>query len=178
MFSIATALLALLASTALAAPVEFVPVEERAGAPAHFKIYAGNNPYSPRPITYVVDVKDGNYANGTPLQIWQSYPGNPNQLFDFGQTPSIRPVSNTNLCLDAGSNPTSGSRVHLWQCYDGLPQQQWEAVARDRFSKYLKLVGQELCLDVTDGNFNSGTELQVWACGQYNINQQFQAGGP
>lgn len=48
-------------------------------------------------------------------------------------------MGHTNLCLDAGSNPTDGSRVHLWQCYDGLPQQAWEQVARDRFSKYLKL---------------------------------------
>jgi hypothetical protein len=54
---------------------------------------------------------------------WQSYPGNPNQVFDFSQLPTIRPVGHTNLCLDAGSNPTDASRVHLWQCYDGLPQQ-------------------------------------------------------
>ncbi|WOO78988.1 Beta-agarase AgaB34 [Vanrija pseudolonga] len=181
MVFITTALLTLLASTmVLAAPAAPATpaqlVEERAGAPSNFKIFAGLNPYSPKPQTFVVDVKDGNFANGTPLQLWQSYPGNPNQVFDFSQLPTIRPVGHTNLCLDAGSNPTDGSRVHLWQCYDGLPQQAWEQVSRDRFSKYLKLKNAELCLDVTDGNWANGNELQVWSCGQYNINQQFQAG--
>lgn len=71
---ITAALLALFASTTvLAAPAgpatPAQPVEERAGAPSNFKIFAGLNPYSPTPATYVVDVKDGNFANGTPLQM-------------------------------------------------------------------------------------------------------------
>lgn len=59
-----TAILAVLASTALAAPVQ--PIK-RAGAPTLYNIVAGTNDGSD--TTYVVDVQDGVLANGTPLQL-------------------------------------------------------------------------------------------------------------
>ncbi|WOO78989.1 Endo-1,4-beta-xylanase A [Vanrija pseudolonga] len=170
-----TAILAVLASTALAAPVQ--PIK-RAGAPTLYNIVAGQDGNNPGgDTTYVVDVTDGVLANGTPLQIWESFPGNDNQVFDLGTLPTIRPHGDNTLCLDAGEHPADGSRVHLWQCYDGLTQQAWTTINKDGFS-LLKLRDWDLCLDVTDGNFADGTELQVWTCydysGDYSPNQRWQ----
>jgi hypothetical protein len=53
-------------------------------------------------------------CNGSGAQQWIVSPG----------STKVR-VANTTFCLDAGSNPTSGSKMKIWTCYDGLPAQQW-----------------------------------------------------
>lgn len=45
------------------------------------------------------------------------------QNFEAKRGPTQIKVKGQNLCLDAGTNPKSGSKVHLWQCYPGLKQQ-------------------------------------------------------
>lgn len=45
------------------------------------------------------------------------------QKFDAKRGPTQIKVSGKNFCLDAGTDPKSGSKVHLWQCYPGLKQQ-------------------------------------------------------
>ncbi|TXT11077.1 hypothetical protein VHUM_01828 [Vanrija humicola] len=114
-----------------------------------------------------VDLKDGVQANGTPLQIWDCDRKNPNQLWrkDANQ---MRLFANPNLCIDAGVNPTDGSRVKVWQCYPGLPQQTWVTSGPKK-----QLKGTNLCLDVTNGNWVNGQQLQVWTCNFGNVNQVF-----
>jgi hypothetical protein len=46
------------------------------------------------------------------------------QNWDIPGVGNIR-LSGTNFCLDAGSNPASGTLMKIWQCYDGAPQQTW-----------------------------------------------------
>lgn len=45
------------------------------------------------------------------------------QNFEAKRGPTQIKVKGQNLCLDAGTDPKSGSKVHLWQCYPGLKQQ-------------------------------------------------------
>ncbi|KAL1410264.1 hypothetical protein Q8F55_004270 [Vanrija albida] len=94
---------------------------------------------------------------------------NLNQLWveDGGQ---VRLWADRSLCLDAGSNPASGSRVKLWTCYPGLAQQSWEKLYSSTRVE-LRIKGTNLCLDVTDGNLANGTPLQVWQCAGGNWNQ-------
>ncbi|KAJ3512324.1 hypothetical protein NLJ89_g3579 [Agrocybe chaxingu] len=71
-----------------------------------------------------LDVRGANFANGTPVQI-----------YDCNQTPAQRwflnrgstkvQLAGTNFCLDAGSTPGNGVGLKIWQCYDNLPSQQW-----------------------------------------------------
>jgi hypothetical protein len=123
---------------------------------------------------------------------WQCYNDNENQKWfvdrifatDVGQ---ISPWAHHDLCLDAGTNPGDGSKVKIWQCYDGLPQQTWRYVSvygvgysfkingTSEWRRKDKDTGQadclDLCLDVTDGGFYNGNQLQVWTCGVGNRNQ-------
>lgn len=66
-------------------------------------------------------------------------------------------------------DPTSGSKVKIWTCYPGLKQQQWYYTNDNR----LALTGQGLCLDLPSGNTANFQQLQVWACGNGNANQEW-----
>ncbi|WOO78987.1 Endo-1,4-beta-xylanase A [Vanrija pseudolonga] len=134
------------------------------------------------PLDLCLDATNGGFYNGNQLQVWTCGIGNRNQLFDY----RIRPHSNLNFCVDAGSNPRDGSKVHIWQCYPGLLQQTWynEFVPTSNFgyTRY-RLNGTNLCLDVTDGNFANGQQLQVWSssaesCTSISANAQADPGDP
>ncbi|KAH8804277.1 ricin B lectin domain-containing protein [Flagelloscypha sp. PMI_526] len=75
-------------------------------------------------------------------------------------------------CLDAGSNPASGTLLKIWQCYDGLPQQTWIHNSEN----HIKLNSFNQCLDIKDGKFNNNggnTFVQTWTCTTGNTNQRF-----
>ncbi|KAJ3507120.1 hypothetical protein NLJ89_g6487 [Agrocybe chaxingu] len=113
-----------------------------------------------------LDVRGANYANGTPVQI-----------YDCNQTPAQRWILNrgstkvqlaeTNFCLDAGSTPGNGVGLKIWQCYDNLPAQQWYYTDDNRIA----LEGQGLCTDLTDGILTNGNQVQTWQCTDGNTNQ-------
>jgi hypothetical protein len=58
-----------------------------------------------------LDITDGVFKNGTPLQIWTCSDGNSNQSFDL-QDDQI--VGSSNLCADVPSgNFVAGQRVYI-----------------------------------------------------------------
>jgi hypothetical protein len=62
-----------------------------------------------------LDVKDGVLADGSLIQLWDCG-GSQNQQFLFtanGAGTAIK-VQGTNFCLDAGSNPSNGSKLKIW----------------------------------------------------------------
>ncbi|KAH8813540.1 20 kDa protein having G-X-X-X-Q-X-W motif-containing protein [Flagelloscypha sp. PMI_526] len=108
-----------------------------------------------------VDIAGANFADGTAVQIHDCN-GTEAQSFTYpnGGTGAIKLASHPEFCLDAGENPTNGSKVHLWTCYDGLSQQTWY----HHYLGTLRLDNSELCLDLTDGNTANGNQLQVYHC--------------
>ncbi|WWC90287.1 uncharacterized protein L201_005220 [Kwoniella dendrophila CBS 6074] len=88
----------------------------------------------------------------------------------------IRSASNSNLCLDVGTNPGSGSRVYISDCSSTTTTvTKWNYMV-DKIS----VDGKNLCLD---RELNSGTtkgrsldylaNLQVWECFPDNQQQLF-----
>lgn len=121
---------------------------------------------------YCVDVQGANFANGTPVQVYQCN-GTPAQNFQLVRNAAgqVR-VSGTNFCLDAGENPVNGSKLKIWQCYAGLKQQTWWYTGDNRLAIY----NGGLCVDLTDGHLTNGNQLQVWSCSSGNNNQVFTSG--
>lgn len=92
-------------------------------------------------------------CNSSPAQQWQ-VPGENTQGF-------VR-LAGTGFCLDAGENPGNNSKVMVHTCQNTvLPQQWW---TYDPNMQRLKLANSDLCVDVQDGNFGDGSQLQVYQC--------------
>ncbi|KAJ8514806.1 hypothetical protein ONZ45_g7709 [Pleurotus djamor] len=113
-----------------------------------------------------LDVRGNIVANGTPVQIYECN-GSTAQNWVIKAGSTKVQLAGTNFCLDAGSTPANGVGMKIWQCYDNLPAQQWYLTDDDRIA----LEGQGLCLDVTNGNFTSGNQVQTWQCTNNNLNQ-------
>jgi hypothetical protein len=117
-----------------------------------------------------LDVVDGNFVNGAPVQIWNCN-GGPQQkwVYTTGGFSSVK-LAGTNFCLDAGSdNPADGTKLKIWQCYDRIPAQSWVFNG----DKTIALQSAAKCVDLTDGNKGNGNRIQVWGCSSGNINQQW-----
>jgi hypothetical protein len=117
---------------------------------------------------WCLEVRDGNNANGTPVQVAQCN-GSARQKFEFVRNAAGQvKVAGTNFCLDAGENPGNGSKLKIWTCYSGLYQQTWWYTG----DNHLAIAnGPGICMDVTDGNLASGNQAQLWACDGPNQNQ-------
>ncbi|KAF8883643.1 ricin B lectin domain-containing protein, partial [Gymnopilus junonius] len=76
-------------------------------------------------------------------------------------------LAGTDFCLDAGSNPSSGTRMKIWQCFNSLPAQSWEVTSAHQ----LKLSGTNQCLDLRNSLLQNENEIQTGACGTTNPNQ-------
>ncbi|KAH9480021.1 Chitooligosaccharide oxidase [Psilocybe cubensis] len=71
-----------------------------------------------------LDVRAAEYANGTPVQIYDcNGTGAQKWVINRGTT-AVR-VAGTNFCLDAGSAPANGIGMKIWTCYDNLAAQTW-----------------------------------------------------
>lgn len=104
-----------------------------------------------------LDVKDGKFANGGGLQLWDCAQGSTNQQFKLsnGQL-----VTGQNKCVDVvDGKAVNGGRIQLWDCASGNDNQKWELAGSS-----LRHTGTNLCLDVKDGNFANGASLQLWGC--------------
>jgi len=83
----------------------------------------------------------------------------------------------TGNCWTAASN-SNGAAVTLQKC-TGAASQTWSFSAGAPFDEVsggigtIKVFGDK-CLDVTNGNNNPGTKMQIWTCGTGNKNQQWQ----
>lgn len=119
----------------------------------------------PRQLTTRRDRANGSAScNPSPGQQW---------AYSIQSGPQIK-VAGTNLCLDAGHNPRSGSKLRVERC-NGSASQNWYVantglwILNDRGSDYL-------CADITGGSRAPGTGLQLHTCAENNPNQQFYPG--
>ncbi|KAJ3539137.1 hypothetical protein NM688_g6411 [Phlebia brevispora] len=113
-----------------------------------------------------LDVESANYANGTPVDIYDcNGTGAQNWVISSGTT-AVQ-VAGQNFCLDAGDSPADGTRMKIWECYSGLAAQTWYYTDDDRIA----LQNQGFCLDLTNGDSHDGTVMQIWKCTDHNTNQ-------
>ncbi|KAF5314651.1 hypothetical protein D9611_007089 [Ephemerocybe angulata] len=89
------------------------------------------------------------------------------QLWKINRGPTKLITADHNMCLDAGSSPTNGTKLKLWDCYDNLPAQSWYFTDDNRIA----LKDQGFCIDLPDGKQTDGQVLQIWACSTGNTNQ-------
>ncbi|KDR84330.1 hypothetical protein GALMADRAFT_237117 [Galerina marginata CBS 339.88] len=113
-----------------------------------------------------MDVRGANYANGTPVQIYDCN-GTGAQKWVLNRENTKVQVAGTNFCLDAGSTPGNGVGMKIWQCYDNLPAQLWYYAPDNT----LILSGSAYCLDLTNGVLTNSNQLQTWQCFSGNLNQ-------
>lgn len=104
-----------------------------------------------------LDIVDGSNVAGTPVQMWDCYPGSPQQTWTVRTDGTVRSM---NLCLDVVDQRTdNGARVQVWTCFAG-PNQQW----RSRSDGTLINPVSGRCLDVVDNLAANGARLQLWDC--------------
>ncbi|KAF8966639.1 ricin B lectin domain-containing protein [Flammula alnicola] len=113
-----------------------------------------------------LDVRGANFANGTPVQIYDCNGTGAQKWFYVRGSTKVQ-VAGTNFCLDAGSSPASGVGLKIWQCYDGLAAQQWYYTNDNRIA----LEGKGQCMDLTNGVLANGNQVQTWQCTDFNANQ-------
>ncbi|MBN9683580.1 RICIN domain-containing protein [Corallococcus sp. NCSPR001] len=113
--------------------------------------------------TRCLEVKDGNPASQTPVQLWGCN-GTPAQNWYRTGQQELRSALAPNLCLDVvGGYPTSGTRVQVYECNGSLAQ-KWTIVG----AQLRSALGSDLCLDVINGDPTPGTKLQIWTCNYTN----------
>lgn len=113
-----------------------------------------------------LDVKDGRFANGGQVQLWDCAPGSKNQGWQItGNTLK----SAGGKCLDLVSgNVYPGAGLQLWDCDNGN-MNQWFEVAGNSIRKK----NSNYCLDVKDGSYDPGAALQVWPCVWSDASNQY-----
>ncbi|KAF8890491.1 ricin B lectin domain-containing protein [Infundibulicybe gibba] len=113
-----------------------------------------------------LDVRAANFANGTPVQIFDCN-GTPAQKWLISRGKTAVRLAGTNFCLDAGSFPANALGMKIWQCYDNLPAQEWTYTPNNKIS----LNNKGLCLDLTNGGSWNWNQMQTWWCTPGNTNQ-------
>ncbi|TEB37276.1 ricin B-like lectin [Coprinellus micaceus] len=113
-----------------------------------------------------LDVKDGNFYNGAPVDIYDCN-GGAGQNWVINQGNTRVQVAGQNFCLDAGDWPNNGSKMKIWNCYDGLASQSWFYTD----DKRIALKDKGFCLDLTNGDTCNGNVMQIWSCTNWNANQ-------
>jgi hypothetical protein len=103
-----------------------------------------------------VDVKGGNPASGTPVQLFTCN-GSLAQEWVLGADSSVRAMGK---CLDVpGQSTTAGTKVQLWDC-NGTAAQVWQRTVANQ----LRNSNSGMCLDVPGASTADWTQLQIWPC--------------
>jgi alpha-galactosidase len=134
--------------------------------PAHgtaiFWVTPGQDCGKPAPVGQIsgtsgkcVDDSGSGTADGNPVILWPCT-GNPNQRW---QVPGNGTVQTLGKCLT-----NSGGKAVLSTC-DGGAAQQWS------YQLNGNLENSGLCLDVTGGGSDNGTALELYQCGDNQLNQ-------
>ena len=72
-----------------------------------------------------LDVRQGQTANGTQVQIWDCQPDNPNQRWIVEDNRVIW-AAHPEKCLDVSAGGTAnGTKVQIWNCQRGNDNQRW-----------------------------------------------------
>ncbi|MFF7456406.1 RICIN domain-containing protein [Kitasatospora sp. NPDC008115] len=121
-----------------------------------------------------VDVRGGDTANGTPVQI-HTCNGTYSQWWTATDQPDGTGITLSALgkCLDvASSGTTDGTRVQLWDC-NGTNAQRWVRYMGD----VLINPQSNKCLDVPGGVAEDGNQLQIYTC-NWTASQQWSFSPP
>jgi len=125
-----------------------------------------------------VDVDANDFTNGVQPQIWDCA-GTPQQMvgFDdsFGSIYFAATGSDASKCVDlAGGCLDDGCPLAVWDCNDSANQQYWYTPDAsptpppppmpDSAVSYIKSRETGKCLDIPNGNVQSGQTLWFWDC--------------
>jgi hypothetical protein len=130
-----------------------------------------------------VDVAYGDTTNGTTVQQYDSWGGDP-QKFKIVKSGSstnwkIALKNNSNKCLGPRGNGTvNGTRIEVQDCTDGSAH-AWTITADANNGAFkIKHVASGRCLDVTSASTGNGATMQLYSCKSdtdtSNKNQRFK----
>jgi hypothetical protein len=139
-----------------------------------------NNNYAPKfGATYVyrlspmsapgksVDVAYASQNNGTPVQQYASWDGDPQKfnILPAGSDWKIAMKANNNKCLGVvGGGTTNGAQIEIRDCA-GTTDQSWTITPDVQTGAFrFKHVKSGRCLDVPSGSTADGVRLQIWDC--------------
>ncbi|KAF8952331.1 ricin B lectin domain-containing protein [Flammula alnicola] len=115
-----------------------------------------------------LDVQGAQFANGTPVQIYDCN-GTAAQrwVVTKGGNSTRVALAGTNFCLDAGTNPANGTGMKIWTCFNNLAAQTWMYTDANE----IKLASDDLCLDLPNGSLTNGNRIQTASCDIAHLDQ-------
>ena len=135
--------------------------------------YAGNT------TGMVLDIAEGATTHNTPLIDWPAT-GRDNQKFNFygivGSNNDYVITTFAGMCL--ASYPAEGRSVIQDDCNGNPSLQYWHLEEDYNFWSgetvwKWQLHGTNLCMDVAGDSPNAHTQVIVWPCGDFKLNQEF-----
>jgi hypothetical protein len=115
-----------------------------------------------------LDVPNGNFNNGTPVQMYRCW-GGPPQRWTLDASGRLH-VGNKCLEVDS-SNSGNGGQPRLWDC-DGTRDQSWTLRPGGAIT-----ASNGKCLDVNQWDTSDGAVVQLWDCNG-GVNQHWSFRGP
>jgi hypothetical protein len=127
-----------------------------------------------------IDVLNGSTSNGTPVQQYSSWNGDPQKLFiaDAGKgRVKITMKANRNKCIGpVGGVVAAGAAMEVQDC-NGGNSQAWvtgETAVGSGVFMMKNVANTNICLDVAGASGASGARMDLWTCSGNN-NQLFAA---
>ncbi|MBP1782110.1 RICIN domain-containing protein [Micromonospora chalcea] len=167
---------AIAACLVVLATVFAMPTPASAAVNTYISVLPQNGP------KMVLDVLNGNAANGTPVQLWRlNY--NTQQYWTIHHVAYYNGFDvyefHSNIadkCLDMATDGSvgNGTRVQTWSC-SHASNQRWYAEPVQENANWRPLHNmrnKELCLDVLNAQYSDGARLQVFTCNN-KWNQRF-----
>jgi len=147
--------------------------------PSYTPIFDAAYRYSLAPMQVsgkVLDVAAGSQNNGTKVQQYSSWDGDPqkfNLLASAGNW-KIAMKANNNKCLDVvGGGTANGTQVEIQDC-DGTTAQAWTITPDVQTGAFkFKHVASGRCLDVTGWSTADGARMEIYDC-TGGANQKFK----
>lgn len=132
--------------------------------------------------TYVLDITDGKYSNGTNIEIY-NYKGNDNQKFMICQNSNgtfkiVPKISNGTSFLEIeGASVASGDNCQLWEntnssCQDWILEEvSYTGEVMDTSLNYMfKNLNSDLYMEVENGSTQDSSNIQQWNANGSNEN--------
>ena len=116
-----------------------------------------------------VDVAYAAQTNGTIVQQWGSWNGDPQKfnILQSGSSWKITMKANNAKCLDlagGGSSLGNGTKIVIWDC-DGSSSQAWNVTPDASTGAFVfQNVQSGRCLDQNAWSQTAGLQMQVWDC--------------
>jgi hypothetical protein len=122
-----------------------------------------------------LDVYNGQTSNGTPVQQYSNWNGDPQKfrILQSGSNWKIAMKTNSNKCVDLAGGTGNGTQLVINDC-NGSAGQAWSITPDVQTGAFtLKNASAGRCLDETGWNTSNGVRIQIWDCNGLDAQKWF-----